>query len=60
MVDHGLCITTGSAIRIVQEAEVPIVDQGVCRNQFPTDLITDNMMCAGILKSGVDSCVVSF
>ncbi|XP_072043272.1 ovochymase-2-like [Amphiura filiformis] len=43
---------------ILQEAQVPIVDQNVCSNQFPVDYITDNMMCAGIAENGIDSCDV--
>ena len=45
---------------ILQEAQIPIVDQQVCIDQFPIDYITDNMLCAGVPGSDPDSCAVSF
>ena len=44
---------------ILQEAQLPIVDQQVCIDQFPVDYITDNMLCAGVPGSEPDSCAVS-
>ena len=44
---------------ILQEAQIPIVDQQVCIDQFPIDYITDNMLCAGVPGSDPDSCTVS-
>ncbi|XP_071954676.1 transmembrane protease serine 11C-like [Antedon mediterranea] len=45
----------GNVAEILQEAEVPIVDQNDCIDSYGSD-ITDNMICAGYLAGGVDSC----
>ncbi|XP_071954649.1 trypsin-like isoform X2 [Antedon mediterranea] len=45
----------GNVAEILQEAEVPIVDQKDCIDSYGSD-ITDNMICAGYLAGGVDTC----
>ena len=40
------------------EVEVPIVDQEQCKSYYAPDLITDDMMCAGLPEGGKDSCQV--
>lgn len=39
----------------LQEAEVPIVSDAVCRSAMPG--ITSNMICAGYAEGGVDTCL---
>lgn len=41
---------------LLQQAEVPIVDLDECRNVYKDYYISDNMMCAGFRRGGVDSC----
>ena len=41
------------------EVEVPIVDQEQCKSYYAPDLITDDMMCAGLTEGGKDACQVS-
>ncbi|XP_078662748.1 transmembrane protease serine 3-like [Branchiostoma floridae x Branchiostoma belcheri] len=60
----SLCFTTGWGVteegrmsEVLQEARVPIIDNGVCNG--PTSYaggITDVMLCAGYLAGGVDAC----
>lgn len=39
---------------------VPIIDRQQCRRLYSPSSITNNMICAGDLKGGKDSCGVSF
>ncbi|XP_019963786.2 suppressor of tumorigenicity 14 protein homolog [Paralichthys olivaceus] len=45
----------GSVAMILQKAEVRIVNATVCKNLM-NDEVTDMMLCAGVLKGGVDAC----
>ncbi|XP_042609386.1 tryptase-like isoform X1 [Cyprinus carpio] len=40
----------------LQETVVPVVINSECNNLLGADLITDNMMCAGLLQGGNDTC----
>ncbi|XP_023211277.1 coagulation factor IX-like isoform X2 [Centruroides sculpturatus] len=41
---------------LLQQAEVPIVDLDECRKVYKDYYISDNMLCAGFKRGGVDSC----
>ncbi|KAK2886672.1 enteropeptidase [Channa argus] len=41
---------------VLQEAEVPLVDQVQCQEQLPEYTITSSMLCAGYPEGGIDSC----
>ncbi|KAG7280854.1 hypothetical protein CRUP_010836 [Coryphaenoides rupestris] len=45
----------GFVAAILQKAEVRLVNQSVC-NTLLEGKITDSMLCAGVLKGGVDAC----
>lgn len=45
----------GLAAIILQKAEVRIINSTVCKSLM-NDEITDRMLCAGVLKGGVDAC----
>ncbi|XP_049920397.1 suppressor of tumorigenicity 14 protein homolog [Epinephelus moara] len=45
----------GLAATILQKAEVRIINSTVCKTLMEDD-VTDRMLCAGILKGGVDAC----
>ncbi|XP_019716256.1 suppressor of tumorigenicity 14 protein homolog isoform X2 [Hippocampus comes] len=45
----------GVAGSILQKAQVRIIDSSLC-NRVMNDEVTDGMMCAGVLKGGVDAC----
>ncbi|XP_060890426.1 suppressor of tumorigenicity 14 protein homolog isoform X2 [Labrus mixtus] len=45
----------GLAAKILQKAEVRIINSTVCKSLMKDD-VTDRMLCAGILKGGVDAC----
>lgn len=49
---------SGLAATILQKAEVRIVNSTVCKSLMSED-VTDRMLCAGVLKGGVDACQVS-
>ncbi|XP_018526331.1 ST14 transmembrane serine protease matriptase b [Lates calcarifer] len=44
----------GVAAVILQKAEIRIINSTVCKNLLED--VTDNMLCAGVLKGGVDAC----
>uniref|UniRef100_A0A8C7WUC7 Peptidase S1 domain-containing protein n=1 Tax=Oryzias sinensis TaxID=183150 RepID=A0A8C7WUC7_9TELE len=46
------------APEILQEVQIPIVGNRRCRCSYGASSITDNMMCAGLLAGGKDSCQV--
>ncbi|XP_046504290.1 enteropeptidase [Equus quagga] len=46
----------GSTADILQEADVPLLSNEKCQQQMPEYNITENMVCAGYEKGGVDSC----
>ncbi|XP_051250739.1 enteropeptidase isoform X2 [Dicentrarchus labrax] len=41
---------------VLQEAQVPLVDQDQCQLQLPEYTITSSMLCAGFPEGGVDTC----
>lgn len=43
----------------LQDVEVPIVGNRKCNCLYGDNAITENMMCAGLLEGGKDSCQVS-
>uniref|UniRef100_A0A8C4DW44 Suppression of tumorigenicity 14b n=1 Tax=Dicentrarchus labrax TaxID=13489 RepID=A0A8C4DW44_DICLA len=45
---------TGFAATILQKAEVRIINSTVCKTLM--DEVTDRMLCAGVLRGGVDAC----
>ncbi|XP_036960339.1 suppressor of tumorigenicity 14 protein homolog [Acanthopagrus latus] len=45
----------GLAATVLQKAEVRIVNSTVCKSLMSED-VTDRMLCAGVLKGGVDAC----
>ncbi|XP_017158915.1 prostasin-like, partial [Poecilia reticulata] len=40
----------------LMEVEVPVVGNSQCKCSYGDSAITDNMMCAGLLEGGKDSC----
>lgn len=49
---------SGQTASVLQKAEVRIVNSTVCKNLMSDD-VTDRMLCAGVLKGGVDACQVT-
>ncbi|KAG8008353.1 Macrophage colony-stimulating factor 1 receptor 2, partial [Nibea albiflora] len=47
---------TGYLPDVLQQAEVPLVDQDQCQLWLPEYNITSSMLCAGYPEGGVDSC----
>uniref|UniRef100_UPI0037E8B79A suppressor of tumorigenicity 14 protein homolog n=1 Tax=Semicossyphus pulcher TaxID=241346 RepID=UPI0037E8B79A len=45
----------GLAATILQKAEVRVINRTVCKSLMGDEL-TDRMLCAGVLKGGVDAC----
>lgn len=45
----------GLAATVLQKAEVRIINSTVCKSLM-NDEVTDRMLCAGVLKGGVDAC----
>ncbi|XP_068588278.1 ST14 transmembrane serine protease matriptase b [Cebidichthys violaceus] len=45
----------GLAATVLQKAEVRIINSTVCKSLMD-DEVTDRMLCAGVLKGGVDAC----
>ncbi|KAK9514688.1 hypothetical protein VZT92_025384 [Zoarces viviparus] len=45
----------GQAASVLQKAEVRIINSTVCKSLM-NDEVTDRMLCAGVLKGGVDAC----
>ncbi|KAM9855616.1 suppressor of tumorigenicity 14 protein homolog [Aulostomus maculatus] len=45
----------GVAASVLQKAEVRIINSTVCKSLMSDD-VTDRMLCAGVLKGGVDAC----
>ncbi|MCI4374997.1 hypothetical protein PGIGA_G00103990 [Pangasianodon gigas] len=41
---------------VLQEAEVPVVDRIQCDSMLGPGLVTENMICAGVLEGGTDTC----
>jgi len=51
----GLLMERGDAPDILQMVDIPIVSNEACQQVYPRQ-ITDNMLCAGYLEGGKDSC----
>ncbi|XP_061540534.1 suppressor of tumorigenicity 14 protein-like isoform X3 [Phycodurus eques] len=45
----------GAAVNILQKAKVHIINSSVCNNAMNNE-VKDGMLCAGVLKGGVDAC----
>ncbi|XP_030589843.1 suppressor of tumorigenicity 14 protein homolog [Archocentrus centrarchus] len=45
----------GLSANVLQKAAVRIINSTVCKSLLE-DSVTDNMLCAGVLKGGVDAC----
>ncbi|XP_037349059.1 enteropeptidase-like [Talpa occidentalis] len=41
---------------VLQEAEVPLISNEKCQQQMPEYNITENMVCAGYERGGIDTC----
>lgn len=41
---------------VLREAKVPLVSSQDCKTNYGSASITNNMLCAGILGTGVDAC----
>lgn len=48
----------GQTASVLQKAEVRIINSTVCKSLM-SDEVTEGMLCAGILKGGVDACQVT-
>lgn len=48
----------GQRASVLQKAEVRIINSTVCKSLM-SDEVTDGMLCAGVLKGGVDACQVT-
>ncbi|XP_064008223.1 enteropeptidase [Pogoniulus pusillus] len=46
----------GPTSNILKEAEVPLISNEKCQQWMPEYSITENMICAGYDKGGIDSC----
>ncbi|MEQ2274354.1 Enteropeptidase, partial [Xenotaenia resolanae] len=47
---------SGSLPDVLQEAQLPLLDQDQCQHLLPEYTITSGMLCAGYPEGGVDSC----
>ena len=47
----------GSLANLLQKAAVNIIDQAVCQKAY-ANMLTPNMMCAGHMEGGRDTCLV--
>lgn len=55
----GALSESGPVSNTLQQVVVPIISNAECRaTKYPAKRITDNMMCAGIVDGGKDSCQV--
>jgi len=53
-----LCIGEIPFTSVLKEATTPLIsdDNCVTRTVYTSDMISDNMMCAGYLRGGIDTC----
>lgn len=49
---------SGRPVSVLQKAAVRIINSTVCKTLM-SDEITEGMLCAGVLKGGVDACQVT-
>jgi len=57
MLSYDSCCVSGVKASVLQKAEVRIINSTVCKGLM-SDVVTDRMLCAGVLKGGVDACQV--
>lgn len=50
---------TGSLTNLLQKAAVSVIDQAACQQSYGSAL-TPNMMCAGFMEGGKDTCLVRY
>ncbi|XP_055912243.1 trypsin 3A1-like [Eupeodes corollae] len=53
----GFYTPFGPEAQYLQYAEVPIINQATCNRLFQ-NVITDRMVCAGVLTGGIDACTM--
>lgn len=53
-----VCIVWLPSPGVLQEAQVPVVDRSQCDNMLGPGPVTENMICAGLLEGGTDTCQV--
>lgn len=53
-----IILATGSLTNLLQKAAVSIIDQADCQQSYG-NVLTPNMMCAGHMEGGRDTCMVS-
>lgn len=53
--------SSGTLVNTLQEAEVQLIDTRTCNQRdWYNGHVSDNMICAGFDKGGVDTCQVTF
>lgn len=52
----ALAETEQSTPEYLSAANVPIVNQPKCQTLYPSNKITERMICAGYFEGGIDSC----
>lgn len=57
MVVNYFSFGTGSLTNLLQKAAVNIIDQADCQHSYG-NVLTPNMMCAGYMEGGRDTCLV--
>lgn len=50
-------LSSGSLTNLLQKAAVNIIDQADCQQSYGS-VLTSNMMCAGFMAGGRDTCLV--
>lgn len=53
-----VCIVWLPSPGVLQEAQVPVIGRTQCDNLLGPGVITRNMICAGLLQGGRDTCQV--
>lgn len=53
---RGSLTLGGSGPPDLRYVDVPIVSRAECKSEYPSSSITENMVCAGVLEGGKDSC----
>lgn len=55
-----MCVVELPSPRVLQDAQVPIIGRTKCDNLLGPGVITNNMICAGFLEGGKDTCQVLY